>query len=56
MADKQGEHEPPPPDVREFDRFEQLTRGLLKVPKSEIDKSRIDNKSAEKLPFRPKVD
>ena len=48
MADKQDEHGPPPPEGQEFDRFEQLTRGLLKVPKSEVDKSRIDNNSAQK--------
>jgi hypothetical protein len=31
-----------PPVRDDFDRFEQLTSSLVKVPKSEIDKQRAD--------------
>lgn len=41
---------PPPPDLSPFERFEQLTRQLVSVPKSAIDERRREGRKGRAGP------
>lgn len=55
-GDKDARDEPRPGDEHQFSRFEDLTRKLLTVPKSEVDELRKDETDSLQTKVSRRVD